>query len=162
MKKETVRTLTIAAGLVILLAILGLGAAAWLFSQSVNVGKKDEGTAMQEFDRVRAQFPGVTPVLDVRDGEPVLARKPPDRSAGVRLTTLHLLHWDPDDNSFARVDLPFWVIRLKSGPIEIVSEDSEIGNRDLGITVEELERFGPTLVADHEGEGGERLLIWTQ
>ena len=161
MKKETVRTLTIAAGLVILLVILGLGAAAWLFSQSVNVGKKDEGTAMQEFDRVRARFAGVTPVLDVRDGEPVLARKPPDRSAGVRLTTLHLLHWDPDDNSFARVDLPFWVIRLKSGPIEIVS-DSQIGERDLGITVEELERFGPTLVADHEGEGGERLLIWTQ
>ena len=161
MKKETVRTLTIAVGLVILLVILGLGTAAWLFSQSVNVGKKDEGSAMQEFDRVRAQFSGVTPVLDVRDGEPVLARKPPDRSAAVRLTTLHLLHWDPDDNSFARIDLPFWLIRLKSGPIEI-SDDGEMGGRDLGITVEELERFGPTLVADHEGEGGDRLLIWTQ
>ena len=162
MKKETVRTLTIAVGLVVLLAVLGLGAAAWLFSQSVNVGKTDEGTAIKEFDRVRARFPGVTPVLDVRDGEPVLARKPPDRATGVRLTTLHVLHWDPDDESFARVDLPFWLIRLKSGPIEIVSNDTEIGHGDLGITVEELERFGPTLVADHEGEGGDRLLIWTQ
>jgi hypothetical protein len=162
MKKETVRTLTIAVGLVILLAVLGLGAAAWLFSQTVNVGKSDERAAIQEFDRVRARFAGVTPVLNVRDGEPVLARKPPDRSAGPRLTTLHVLHWDPDDERVARIDLPFWFIRLKSGPIEITANNSAISDGELGITVEELERFGPTLVADHEGRGGDRLLIWTQ
>lgn len=162
MKKETVRTLTIVVGLVILLAVLGLGSAVWLFTQSVDVGKADEVVASQEFDRVRAQFAGVEPILQIRDGDPVLARKPPDRSAGVRLTTLHVLHWDPDDESFARVDLPFWLIRLKSGPIEIVSNNDAINDGDLGITVEELERFGPTLVADHQGRGGERLLIWTQ
>jgi hypothetical protein len=162
MKKETVRTLTIAAGLLILLVVLGLASALWLFTQSVSVGNTDETAAIEEFNRVRSRFPGVKPVLDVRDGEPVLARKPPDRSAGVRLTTLHVLHWDPDDERFARVDLPFWFIRLKSGPIEIVSNDAQIGDGDLGITVEELERFGPTLVADHQGEDGDRLLIWTQ
>jgi hypothetical protein len=162
MKRETVRTLTIAVGLVILLAVLGLGSAVWLFTQSVDVGKADEIVATQEFDRVRAQFAGMKPVLELRDGEPVLARKPPDRSSGVRLTTLHVLHWDPDDDNLARVDLPFWLIRLKSGPIEIVSDDNVMNDGDLGITVEELERFGPTLVADHEGRGGDRLLIWTQ
>jgi hypothetical protein len=162
MKKETVRTITIAIGLFVLLAVLGLGAAAWLFTQSVALDKSDEVTATQEFNRVRAQFPGATPVLTIRDGEPVLARKPPDGRAGVRLTTLHVLHWDPDDDSFARIDLPFWFIRLKSGPIEIASRNSMMSDGDLGITVEELERFGPALVADHEGEGGDRLLIWTQ
>jgi hypothetical protein len=162
MKKETVRTLTIVVGLVILLAVLGLGSAVWLFTQSVDVGKADEVVAAQEFDRVRARFPGVTPVLEISDGEPALARKPPDRQTGKRLTTLHVLHWDPDDDKFARVDLPFWLIRLKSGPIEIVSNNNAISHGELGITVEELERFGPTLVADHVGESGDRLLIWTQ
>ena len=162
MKKETVRTLTIVVGLVILLAVLGLGSAVWLFTQSIDVGKADEVVAAGEFDRVRARFPGITPVLEIRDGEPFLARKPPDRPAAGRLSTLHVLHWDPDDDSFARIDLPFWLIRLKSGPIEIVSNKSPISDGDLGITVEDLERFGPTLVADHQGEGGDRLLIWTE
>jgi hypothetical protein len=161
MKKETVRTLTIVVGLVILLAVLGLGSAVWLFTQSVDFGDADEVVAAQEFDRVRAAFVGVKPVLEIRDGEPFLARKPPDRS-GTRLTTLHVLHWDPEDARVARVDLPFWLIRLKSGPIEIVSDNSAISDGDLGITVEDLERFGPTLVADHQGESGDRLLIWTK
>src|ERR671915_236057 len=78
LKPETVRTLTIVIGLVILLVVLVLGSAVWLFTQSVDVGKADETTAMQEFARVRATFPGVTPVLEVRHDEPVLARKPPD------------------------------------------------------------------------------------
>ena len=162
MKKETVRTLTIVVGLVILLVVLGLGSAVWLFTQSVDVGKADEVVASQEFDRVRARFPGVTPVLEIHAGEPSLARKPPDRPTGKRLTTLHVLHWDPEDDRFARIDLPFWFIRLKSGPIEIVSNDNAISHGELGITVEELERFGPTLVADHISESGDRLLIWTQ
>jgi hypothetical protein len=162
MKKETVRTLTIVVGLLILVTVLGLGSAVWLFTQTVDVGKADERTAAEEFDRVRASFTGVTPVLGVRDNEPVLARTPPEAASGARLTTLHVLHWDPDDDSFARIDVPFWLIRLKSGPIEIYSEGNVVGDGHLGLTVEELERFGPTLVMDHEGRGGERLLVWTE
>ncbi len=162
MKKETVRTLTIVIGLVILLVVLGLGSAVWLFTQSIDVGKADEVVAAEEFERVRARFPGMKPVLDIRDGEPLLARKPPDRPAGGRLSTLHVLHWDPDDDSFARIDLPFWLLRLKSGPIEIASDHGRMGRGDLGITIEELERYGPTLVLDHEGRDGERVLVWTE
>ena len=44
----------------------------------------------------------------------------------------------------------------------MVTNNDANNDGDLGITVEELERFGPTLVADHQGRGGERLLIWTQ
>jgi hypothetical protein len=161
MKKETARTLTIALGLLILLAILGLGSAAWLFSRTVDVATADEASATDQFDRIRARFAGTAPVLQVRDGEPVLARVPPDRGSR-KLETLRLMHWDPDDDSFARIEVPFWLLRLKSGPIEIVSDASSLSDGRLGITVEDLERFGPTLVVDHEGERGDRLLIWTE
>jgi hypothetical protein len=161
MKKETARTLTIVIGLVILLGILGLGSAAWLVSRSVDVGRADEASAMGEFNRIRARFAGTTPVLQVRDGHPILARMPPDTKP-TKLDTLRVLHWDPDDNSFARVEVPFWLLRLKSGPIAIISNGTTLNEGELGITVEELERFGPALVVDHEGEGGDRLLIWTE
>ncbi len=162
MKKETVRTLMIVAGVLILLAILGLGSAVWLFTQSVDVGQADAATAAQRFEEIRERFAGVTPVLEVRDGEAVISRRPPEQSAGGRLSTMYVVHWDDDDNSFTRIALPFWLLRLKSGPIEIASDRSVISDRELGITVEELERYGSTLILDHEGNGGDRVLIWTE
>ena len=33
---------------------------------------------------------------------------------------------------------------------------------DLKLTVEDLERFGPTLIVDHKSTGGERVLVWSQ
>jgi hypothetical protein len=162
MKKETVRTVMIIVGVLILVAIVGLGSAVWLFTRSFTVGKADEASASQRFDEVRERFAGLTPVLDIRDEEPVVTRRPSESGTGTRLTSLRIIHWDPDDDSFARIDLPFWLLRLKSGPIEIASNHGRMDNRDLGITIEELERYGPTLVLDHEGRGGERVLIWTE
>jgi hypothetical protein len=162
MKKDTLRTLVIIVGVLILLAIVGLGSAVWLFMRSFDVGKADAATASQQFDEIRSRFAGVTPVLAIRDEEPVVTRRPPAQSTGARLTTLHVLAWDPDDSDIARIDLPFWLLRLKSGPIEIASDRGWGGDKELGITVEELERYGPTLVLDHEGEDGERVLVWTE
>jgi hypothetical protein len=162
MKKETVRTLTILAGLVVLLIVLGLGSALWLFTQAVDVGNADASTADEEFSRVVARFQGVKPVLEIRDEHPVLIRRPPDAPSDTRLGTLHVLHWDPDDDSFTRIHVPFWLIRLKSGTIEINADRDGVSSRDLGLTVEELERFGPTLVIDHQGRAGVRLLVWTE
>ena len=162
MKKDTLRTLVIIVGVLILLAIVGLGSAVWLFMRSFDVGKADAATASQQFDGIRSRFAGVTPVLAIKDEEPVVTRRPPAQGTGARLTTLHVLAWDPDDSDIARIDLPFWLLRLKSGPIEITSERGWGGEKELGITVEELERYGPTLVLDHEGEDGERVLVWTE
>jgi hypothetical protein len=162
MKKDTVRTIVIVVGLLILLAIVGLGSAAWLFMRSFDVGKADAATAGQQFDRIRGRFAGVRPVLEIRDEEPVVTRRPPAQGNRTRLTTLHILAWDADDDDFARIDLPFWLLRLKSGPIEIAANHRRIRDTELGITVEDLERYGPTLVLDHQGEDGERVLVWTE
>jgi hypothetical protein len=32
----------------------------------------------------------------------------------------------------------------------------------MKLTVEDLERFGPTLIVDHKGRAGERVLVWSQ
>ena len=87
MKKETVRTIVIVIGVLILLIIVGLGSAAWLFMRSVQVGDADAADATQQFDTIRSRFTGVTPILQIRDGEPVVTRRPPAQGPGVRLTT---------------------------------------------------------------------------
>lgn len=162
MKKDTARTLMIVLGVLILLAIVGLGSAVWLFTQSVDLDKADKASAARRLDQVRERFEGVTPVLIVRDGEAVVSRRPPAQAHGTKLSTLRIVHWDPDDDSYARVDLPFWLLRLKSGPIHIGSRGRRGGEQELGLTVEELERYGPTLVLDHQGADGEHVLIWTE
>jgi hypothetical protein len=159
MKKDTLRTVLIIVGVLILLAIVGLGSAVWLFMRSFDLEQADEPTASQQFDEIRGRFAGVTPVLAIRDERPVVTRRPSNQGTGARLTTLHVLAWDSDDHGLARIDLPFWLLRLKPGPIEISSDRWD--DTELNMTVEELERYGPTLVLDHTGEDGERVIVWT-
>jgi hypothetical protein len=159
MKKETARALMIVVGVAILLVVVGLASAVWLFTQTVEHATAREADVERTFDQIRQRFGGIPPLLDVRDGEPTLARPRPATPFTSNLTTLHVIAWDPDDEGLVRVDLPFWLLRLKSGPIEL---SSEAGFNDLELTVEDLERYGPTLVVDHVGRGGDRVLIWTE
>lgn len=160
MKNKTIRTVAIAVAVVFLLAIVGLGAAVWLFTRSFSLSQVDHASAQARFDEIRNTFAGVTPLIRIEDGRAKLSRRPPERDPGTRLSTLHVVAWDPEDRGLARVDLPFMLLRLKSGPIDIASEAGLDG--DLGITVADLERYGSTLVLDHTGRDGERVLVWTQ
>ena len=160
MKNKTVRTIAIAAAVVFLVAIVGLGAAVWLFTRSFSLTQVDESSALARFDEVRGSFAGVTPVIQIQDGRATLTRRPPAQRQAARLSTLHVVAWDPQDRGLARIDLPFALLRLKSGPIEIASEAGFDG--DLNLTVEDLERYGSTLVLAHTGPDGERVLVWTQ
>ncbi len=162
MKKSTARALMIVVGVFVLLVILGLGSAAWPFTNAIDVGEASEADASREFDRIRERFAGVQPVIVVDDDDPRVTRRPSDAAPAVRLSTMRVLVWDPDEQRLTRIDIPFWFLRLKSGPIEIGTNEGVFGGEDLGLTVEELERLGPTLVLDHEDEGGDRIILWTE
>ena len=69
--------------------------------------------------------------------------------------------WDPDDRNMVRVTLPFWILRLKSGPLDL-SQKVMVNHRHGDVTVEQIERYGSTLLVDHQGRGGDRLLVWTE
>ena len=162
MKKETARTLMIIVGVLILLAIVGLGSAVWLFTRAVNIGTADAKSAERSFEEIRERFEGVTPVLDVRNDEPSITREPPAQTTGERLTSLRIIAWDGSDERFTRIDLPFWLLRLKKGPIQFSHQEEVFGRQRLRLTVEQLERYGPTLVLDHEGQRGSHVIVWTE
>ena len=61
-----------------------------------------------------------------------------------------------------RVTVPFWLLRMKMKGATIDFGGNSMDLEDLKLTVEDLERFGPTLVLDQKNEGGDRVLVWSQ
>jgi hypothetical protein len=70
--------------------------------------------------------------------------------------------YDSDDEKVVRMDLPFWMLRLKMRGGRFDVGGSNVDLAKLRITVEDLERYGPTLILDHKGSDGSRVLIWSQ
>ena len=60
------------------------------------------------------------------------------------------------------MDLPFWMLRLKMRGSRFDVGGSNVDLEKLRLTVEDLERYGPTLIVDHKGSDGSRVLIWSQ
>jgi hypothetical protein len=44
----------------------------------------------------------------------------------------------------------------------MVDGRGNIDLEELHLTVDDLERYGPTLILDHKNEEGERVLVWSQ
>ena len=151
---------------VIAVGILGIvtmaAAGLWFVRSHVNVQSTTVAAAANDFDTVRARFTAQKPLIELDDhGEFVRANT--DRPAGtVRPQSLNVLAFDPDDEKVVRVDLPFWVLRLKSGGTRFAVPNGEMDLQKLRLTVEDLERFGPTLIVDHKDRRGSRVLVWTQ
>lgn len=160
MTKTGKTILLVIVGLVVCVAIVGIGTAVWFFTSALETVQADEGRATRSFADVRARFDGSAPILNMNDDRPVVTRKPPEASTVRDLKNVHLISWDSGDEKLATVTLPFWMMRLSEGPINISGETAVPGVR-LSMTVEELERYGPAIWIDHQERDGSRVLIWT-
>lgn len=121
--------------------------------------------ATSRFDAVRARFPGQQPLLEFRDGETLTNPGRSNPASIVKLTTLHILAFDESEGSEGRmvsVAVPFWLLRLKSGPIAFSSYASGFDDRRVKLSVEDIERRGPGIVLDITEPNEGRVLIWAQ
>jgi hypothetical protein len=153
---------------VIAVCILGLVAIAgvgfYYVSQHVETKHATPATAATEFDAVKAGFAGQKPLVELDNrgqfrrantDRPIPAQsKPPDQ--------LCLLAFDPSDGRIVRFNLPFWFLRLKAGNATIDLNGNRLDLEDLRLTVEDLERYGPTLIVDHQAPDGQRVLVWSK
>jgi hypothetical protein len=151
---------------IVALGILGIVAMAaaglWFVRSHVNVQTTTVAAAASDFDTVLARFSGQKPLIELDDrGDFVRANT--DRAAGtVRPQTLNMMAFDADDEKVVRMELPFWLLRLKSGGARFSMGGGNVDLAQLHLTVEDLERFGPTLILDHKSRKGERVLVWSQ
>jgi len=119
--------------------------------------------AAKSFDEVRAKFPGQRPLIEFQDGDrSQVTTNKADTPSPVRLTTLHIIAFDDGEGRMVKVDVPFWLLRLKSGPIAFSSYASGFNDERINLSVEDIERRGPGIVLDlaHPSEG--RVLIWAE
>jgi hypothetical protein len=161
-------------GVVVFLGFVAIGGilvAVSFFRQNVSIAENiSEDSAKSEFDAVYARFPGQQPLIQMRDGRPQLV---PERAkpagSGPLLNTLHVIAFDPDDDELAKFSLPFWLLRMKSGPFRMSNYSEGWEDRGLSFEVKDLENAGPGIVVDvnqsdvdpgRRSEG--RLLIWVE
>src|SRR6478752_3645364 len=103
----------VAVGILCIVAMAAAGL--WFVRSHVNVHSVTAGAVSSDFDEVRARFTAQRPLIELDDhGEFIRANT--DRPAGAsRPQTLNVIAFDPDDEKVVRMELPFWLLRLKSG-----------------------------------------------
>jgi hypothetical protein len=151
-------------GVGIVMVFLGIGALVAItayFSEHMVVSESSAREADDEFEKVRQQFKGQQPLVELKDGVSRAVRDPtasPGSSQGLK--TLHVLAWDSHEEKLVNVAVPWWVVRMKSGPIRFSSYASGLDDSGVSLRPEDIERHGPGIILDGTGPRGERVLLW--
>jgi hypothetical protein len=153
---------------IVVVGILGLvamaGVAFYFASQHIETRSVSPATAAKSFEEVRARFTGQPPLIELDDRGRFLRAhtnrpipplvKAPD--------LLNVLAYDPDDGQIVRLSIPFWLLRLKTGGASIDFNGRQMDLEDLKLSVADLERYGPTLIAEHKSPDGSHVIVWSQ
>jgi hypothetical protein len=153
---------------IIVIGILGVVAMAgiglYFFSQHVETRTTSVSNAAHDFDQVRSRFEGQKPLIELDQHGRYLRsnvdRKPPSNPRPPE--SINVMAFDPDEEKIVRISIPFWLVRMKMRGATIDLNGNHMNLEDLRLTAEDLERFGPTLIVDHEATSGERVLVWSQ
>jgi hypothetical protein len=149
-------------GILSVITLAGVGV--YFFSRHIETRTASPAVAATAFDRVTMRFTGQKPLIEVDEHGRYL-RSNTDRQAppNVKLpNNLEVMAFDPDDGRIVHIKIPFWLLRMKMRGTTIDFNGNKMNLEDLKLTVEDLERFGPTLVVDHRSPAGERVLVWSE
>ena len=153
---------------IVVIGVLGVvamaGVGLYFFSQHIDTKTVSPANAARDFEQVKVRFTGQRPLIELDDHGRYLRsntdRKPPANSKPPE--SINVMAFDPDEGRIVRVNIPFWLVRMKMRGTTIDFNGNHMNLEDLKLTVEDLERFGPTLIIDHRNMSGERVLVWSQ
>ncbi len=150
----------VAVGIMCVIAAAAVGL--WFLRSHVDIHPATTAAVSDEFQTVRARFANQKPLIELDEhGNMFHANTDrPQRSGQVQ--TLKFIAFDPDAERVVKMDIPFWLLRLKMRGTRFDFGGNNVDLAKLRITVEDLERYGPTLILDHKEPDGSRVLIWSQ
>ena len=149
--------------LFVVMAAGGLFFAVSFFRQAMTVTEMSPTGADSQFDSVRAKFAGQQPLIQLIDGRPqYVAERATQTDSNARLTTMHVMAWDDDEGKLVTFDIPFWLLRLKSGPIQLSAYSQGWDDRGVSFNIADIERHGPGLVLDVDEPNQGRVIIWAE
>ncbi|HXW06106.1 MAG TPA: hypothetical protein VD833_12795 [Vicinamibacterales bacterium] len=149
------------------IGILGLvtmaGVGIYFFSRHFEMREASAASAATEFEAIRDRFKEDDPLVQLDDrGRFLKASRPATPRPDGRPHQLSVLVFDPEKGGrIVRIDIPFWLLRLKLGGTTIDFNGNRMELEDMKLTVEDLERLGPSLIVDHATPDGERVLVWS-
>ena len=146
-----------------ILGVIAMAAAGlWFVKSHVDIRSTTVAAATEDFQAIRQRYASMKPLIEL-DERGHFLRANADRPAGTqRPQTLNIMAFDPDDGKVVRMELPFWILRLKSGGAKFDIGRSNVDLAQMRITVEDLERYGPILILDQKDTDGSRVLVWSQ
>ncbi len=153
-------------GVVLLFGVVAVGAivltAMW-FRQNMTITQSSEDAATQQFEEVRRRYPGQEPLIQLVDGRPqYVAERASQARRAAPLTSVHVIAYDRDEGNTVTFSLPFWLLRMKSGPIRISAYQQGWDDRGVSFRVEDIEKHGPGIIVDVTEPNQGRVLIWAQ
>jgi hypothetical protein len=146
-----------------ILGVIAMAAAGLYFVKShIDIRSTTVAVATEDFQTIRQRFAAQKPLIEL-DEEGSFLRANVDRPNGTqRPQTLKIMAFDPHDGKVIRMELPFWMLRLKSGGSRFDIGRSNVDLARMRLTVEDLERYGPILILDQKDTDGSRVLVWSQ
>ncbi len=164
--KSIPRWVQIVGGIAIVLAFIAIGAVivgiSWM-REHVDVVDSNETEAGRAFDEIHGKFPGQRPLLELRNGTPhYVEERATQESPTQTLTTLHVVAWDADERRLAKVDIPWWVLRMKSGTISFSSYAAGFDDAGVKLKPDDIERHGPGILLDFTNPREGRVLVWAE
>jgi hypothetical protein len=146
-----------------ILGVIAMAAAGLYFVRShVDIRSTTVAAASEDFQSIRQRFAEEKPLIELDDHGDFL-RANVDRPNGTqRPQTLKMMAFNPHDEKVIRMELPFWMLRLKSGGGRFDIGHSNVDLGRMRLTVEDLERYGPILILDQKDTKGSRVLVWSE
>jgi hypothetical protein len=146
-----------------ILGVIAMAAAGlWFVKSHIDIRTTTTAAATEDFQTVRQRFATQKPLIEL-DEHGSFLRANVDRPAGTeRPQTLNVMAFDPHDEKVVRMELPFWLLRLKGAGGRFDIGRSNVDLARMRLTVEDLERYGPILILDQKDPDGSRVLVWSQ
>ena len=85
---------------------------------------------------------------------------PADSSAErKRVVALKVLTWKAEDQELVRLEIPLWMMRFSFSNL---MSQAGLGFGSLNLTTDDVQRYGPGVIADFKTPDGNRVLVWAQ
>jgi hypothetical protein len=147
----------------VVVAVLGIAALAgtsgYYFLRHLQTAQATEADTLRQFDALRARFGARPPLVDIVDFKTAdvrINRAP--HPEGRRATTMHILTWNVDGDRLES-DVPLWLMRFSS--VNILSRLG-VAPEKFRLTVEDVARYGPGIVAEVRQPGRSDVMIWVE
>ena len=152
---------TIGGVALVVLAFVGLAATgAYFVFRNMENRASAEAEAVKAIDAVKARFGTRPPLVEIADPRraDIRINRPTDPSP-TRVDTVHIMNWKSETGELSRTKAPLWLMRFSS--VNILSRLG-LTPAQFRLTVADIERYGPGIIADYAAPGTTRVLVWVE